>query len=483
MTLVHYRQHGAACVQRWPDIMIETSLATALIVAALMAQAAPVPMVALPLPSGDPMAIDLDNDPLIAIERETAPQAAFEALMTQAIDRHPAISEAKAGVDEADAARDLARAAQLPSGDVTFSSARTLARDFSNDPNNIIERSRRAQRTDALATIQQPLFDFGAGAQRSAAAKARITAAAARVDATVDEIALRAVAVWYDVFALRALFGIARGFADDQAKLAEAVEARIGQGLSPRSDRARVVSFTASAASQRARIRRALDSAEARFAELFGAPPPSDIRRAPYPELPTLSRDAATLRAATNAGVRAAEAEASAGLKEAKAAKADILPTVSAGIDAGRYGVFETDSDYDIRARLTLRYRLFGGGDARAEQFAARARSSNARAERIREEARRDAAIAWADVNALVDQLGALRSSYVASRQSRDTIAERFRVARGSLFDLLAAEQSFFETATGYLQAITDLDTARYILLARTGGLADALGIKPGARR
>ena len=54
-------------------------------------------------------------------------------------------------------------------------------------------------------------------------------------------------------------------------------------------------------------------------------------------------------------------------------------------------------------------------------------------------------------------------------------IAERFRVARGSLFDLLAAEQSYFETAANYLQAITDLDTARYVLLARTGGLADIL--------
>lgn len=197
--------------------------------------------------------------------------------------------------------------------------------------------------------------------------------------------------------------------------------------------------------------------------------------------MPTLSRDAAELRARGAATVRAAEADATAGQREARAARADILPTISAGIDAGRYGLFETDNDYDIRARLTLRYRLFGGGDFRAEQFAARARASQARADRVREEARRDAAIAWADVEALTTQLGALRSSYVAARQSRDAIAERFRVARGSLFDLMAAQQSYFETATSYLQAVTDLDTARYVLLARTGGLRDDLAIE-GAR-
>ena len=451
-------------------------IGTLLISAALLAQTVP-PKASLPRPSGDPMTIDLDTDPIIAVERETAAVETFQSLMSTALERHPAISEAKAGADEADAARDLARAAQLPSGDVSFSSARTLARDFSSDPNNIIERSRRKQRTDAIASIQQPLFDFGASALRTSAAKARINAAAARVDATVDEIGLRAVASWYDVFAFRALAELGASFAADQEQLGQSVEARITQGLSPRSDRARVTSFMASADSQRARIARSLASAEARFAELFGVTPPVDLRRAPYPNLPALSRDAAELRAASAAIVRAADADATAGQREAKAARADILPTVTAGIDAGRYGVFETENDYDIRARLTLRYRLFGGGDARAEQFAARARSGQARADRVREEARRDAAIAWADVNALTDQLGALRSSYVASRQSRDTIAERFRVARGSLFDLLAAEQSYFETAASYLQAITDLDTARYVLLARTGGLADVLAV------
>jgi outer membrane protein, adhesin transport system len=444
--------------------------------AAIMAQAVP-PKAALPRPSGDPMAIDLDTDPIIAVERETAAVETFQTLMNAALTRHPAISEARAGADEAEAARDFARAGQLPSGDVSFNSTRTLARDFSNDPDNIIERSRRRQRTDAIASIQQPLFDFGAGALRTSAAKARINAAAARIDATTDEIALRAVASWYDVFAFRALGELGDSFAADQAKLGEAVEARIAQGVSARSDRARVASFMASAESQRARIRRSLASAEARFIELFGVAPPADLRRAPYPNLPALSRDAVELRAASSAIVRAADADATAGQREAKAAFADILPTVTAGVDAGRYGVFETDNDYDVRARLTLRYRLFGGGDARAEQFAARARSGQARADRVREEARRDAAIAWADVNALTDQLGALRSSYVASRQSRDTIAERFRVARGSLFDLLAAEQSYFETAASYLQAITDLDTARYVLLARTGGLADVVAV------
>jgi outer membrane protein, adhesin transport system len=156
-----------------------------------------------------------------------------------------------------------------------------------------------------------------------------------------------------------------------------------------------------------------------------------------------------------------------------------LLPNVTAGIDAGRYGVFENEGDYDVRARATLRYRFFGGVYQRAEQVGARARAVEARAQRVREEAERDASIAWSDVQALEAQFAALRESYIASRRSRDVLFERFRVARGSLFDVLEANDAYFGTAIAYVQAMSELDAARYVLLSRTGKLLDALDLEP----
>ena len=95
----------------------------------------------------------------------------------------------------------------------------------------------------------------------------------------------------------------------------------------------------------------------------------------------------------------------------------------------------------------------------------------------MREEALREAEIARADIETLERQLGALEEAYIASRRSRDVLAERFRVARGSLFDLIQAEDSLFETATAYLVALAELDTARYTLLSRTGQLAGTLDL------
>ena len=72
-----------------------------------------------------------------------------------------------------------------------------------------------------------------------------------------------------------------------------------------------------------------------------------------------------------------------------------------------------------------------------------------------------------------------IERNYLASRQARDVLSERFRVARGTLYDVLIAEANYFGVAARYIQTVTELDTARYVLLARTGRLLPALGIEP----
>jgi adhesin transport system outer membrane protein len=258
---------------------------------------------------------------------------------------------------------------------------------------------------------------------------------------------------------------------------------RVRDGVSSESDLARVDSYIAQAETRLAQFRRLRANAEARYTELAGSPPPADLRRAPTSGPAMASREAAFAAAGDTAAVRSAQAVADASRQDARAARADRLPRLTAGLDAGRYGVFENDRDYDIRGSVALRYRFFGALDARAEQAGARARAADAHADLVREQASRDAAIAWSDVRALEEQLTALESAYIAARQSRDAIVERFRVARGTLFDVVAAEDAYFGSATAYIQALSELDAARYVLLSRTGRLLDVLEIAPDRLR
>jgi adhesin transport system outer membrane protein len=434
---------------------------------------------ALPSPTNDPLRIDPATDPILSLARSQASPEEFRTIVATAVERHPGTQEARAGSAEAEAVVSEAAERRLPSIDLNVSSYRVIAREFSNDPNNIIERSRPNQRTDAQLSVQQTIFDFGASSSRLLAAGSRLRAAAAEAEASADRIALGTVAAWYDVFAYRALVILTEGFLRSQEELREAVEERIRQGVSAPGDTARVESYLASAQTRLAVFRRQLANAEARFTELIGTPPPANLERAPVAQLPALSRDAAALAAMSTPAARAAQAIADSARQEAKATRADRFPQISAGVDAGRYGVFENDTDYDIRGRVTLRQRLFGGTEARVAQSQARARSADARATRVRDEASRDAAIAWSDVRALEEQLKALEASYIASRRSRDVLIERFVNARGSLFDVVAAEDAYFETATAFIRALSELDAARYVLLSRTGRLLETLGIDP----
>jgi outer membrane protein, adhesin transport system len=436
----------------------------------------------LPEPTLDPLRIDPGADPILGLARSSTSPAEFVGLVQQAVDRNPGVDEAQAGIEEAQAARREARAGLFPSGEFGLNSTRSIARNFDADDNdNIVERSRGRARTDLTMTLNQMLFDWGATSSRIAAAGARLRAAASQAEVSADEVALRAIAAWYDVFAYRALATLGSAFTSGQQDLRAAIQTRISQGVSAPGDLPRVENYIATAEADLARYRRQLANAEARFQEIYGVPPPADLGRAPILRGPSISsRDAAQALARSAPQVESAEALARAARQEARAEYRATLPNFSAGIDAGRYDLLDSE-DYDVRGRVTARYRFLGGVEARVEQFEARAEQAEARAARVRNEAEREASIAWSDVQALQQQLAALESSYVASRQSRDVLAERFRIARGTLFDLLESESGYFNVAALYVRAITELDAARYVLLSRTGQLLPTLSIEPPA--
>lgn len=433
----------------------------------------------LPTPSGDPMHIDPDTDPILRLAREQSSLAVFRQVIGKAIVHNPALDETSAQADEAKSVRDEARARRLPVVDLSLSTFQIVDRAFSNDPNNVLERSRPRHRTDSLLRVQQPLIDFGVSRSRIRSSEARLNATRADVEDVGTQVALRAVSVWYAVYGYRVLVRLGEAFANNQRALRGGIEERIRQGAVAAGDAAQVDSYIASSDTLLSDFQRQLTTAEAQYTAVIGSSPPADLARAPVPSLDDRSFETISVVIDTLPAVRAAKLGVDAAQSDVRASKSDLLPQVFAGIDAGRYGIIETGRDYDIRGSLTLSMRLGGGGAQRVEQAEARARGAEARLRRTRIEAQRDAQIALADVKALQVTQTAIEDNYLASRRSRDVLAERFRVSRGTLFDLLAAESNFFSVATRYVQTVIELDTARYTLLARTGRLLPALGIQP----
>jgi adhesin transport system outer membrane protein len=431
----------------------------------------------LAAPTRDPLALEFTDDPIVQYVRTTIANEEFARLVADAVMAAPAVDEARATLLEAEAARREARSGLFPTIDVSFGTRASFARNFSNDPDNVLERARSTGRTDAIATLSQRVIDFGATSIRIDAAGARLRASSQEINRQADRAALRAIGSWYDVFTQRTLVALAEDFVDRNLELRAAVVQRVGEGLSAEGDLARMDSLVATSQANLARYRRNLATSEAIFVELFNRYPPADLVRAPTPPQTFVSLDSVRNAAINSAAVEIGEAQARAARQDARAARSDTLPTLNAGIEAGRFGVFETDNDYDVRGTLTLQHRFFGGADARADQSEARADAAQARSEGMRNEAIRLASVAWTDVGALEELLLAVEEAYFTSRQSRDVLLERFRVTRGTLFDAIDAERSYFELAVVYIRTVTELDAARYVLLSATGTLLDALQI------
>lgn len=438
---------------------------------------------ALPSPSGDPIGIDPATDPILNLARVATPMPEFRLAIGAAVMRNPGLGEAIAQRDEAQAARNEARARQYPTLDIAVSSFRVVSRRFSDDPQNLLERQRPAFRTDATGRLQQPLMDFGASSSRIRAGNKRLEAAIAGIEDSSTQIALRAIAAWCNIYGYRALVKLGEAFAASQAALRDKIAERIKSGVAAPADAAQVESYIASSNAQLSDFRRPLANAEAQYIELVGRPAPVALGRAPPPDLAILSSASLGDDAGALPAVRAARSIADAAAQELKAAKSEQLPALSFGFDVGRYGFIENNGDYDARASLSLNFRLFGGGAQRVAQYAARAHGADARFRRTRAEAERDANIAWTDVVALEESRAAIEDNYIASRRSRDVLVERFRVARGTLFDVLGAEANYFSVAARYVETVTELDAARYVLLARTGKLLNLLGIESIAMR
>ncbi|MBX7459193.1 TolC family protein [Qipengyuania sp. 1NDH17] len=435
---------------------------------------------ALPQPETKPLAIDFANDPVLTLGDAKADPETFRTIVVSALEQSPTDRESAALENAAEARVGEARAGYLPAIDVGYSAYTTLERNFSNDPFNLIERSRPQSRVDFTFSIAQPLIDFGRTQGRVRSAAARLEAAGFEREARAGNVAGDMVIAWTQVFGFQALERLLEGFVEAQDTLDAGIETRIERGVSAEGDRVRVASLRSQAEVELANVRRQLASAEARFEELSGFAPPDRLLRPPLLGDTRFSRDYAILAAQNAPQVKSAEAIAEARDGEVMAAEAEKLPQITGRIDHGRYGIYEDGrNDYDTRATLNFNWRILGGGVwSRSRAAWAEAEAADAVADRLREEARRDAAIAWSDVQAIEEQVRALEEAYKAARQSRDIVFARFGALRGSLFDVADAQNAYLRAASSYIRALTELDQARYVLLLRTGRLLDVLEIE-----
>ncbi len=434
----------------------------------------------LPAPGGAPQAIDFGADPLLGLLSRDSGTGAFRAAVAEAVARHPALGEAEAATDEARAARREARSALFPALNASIIASRSLARDFEGN-NAVVEGLIPRGRTDAAIGADQVIYDFGATGGRIAGGSARVRAARAEAERAATATTLAAVEAWYQVLGFQTLVDLSEALTERHRRILADPRARGAAGLGTGGDVARAEAGLADAITAAARNARSLAAVRARYRELFGVEAPLRPLRPSRPVSAAVDAEAAMAMSHKAPPVVATLAIAEALQAEARAVRGDTLPRLSAGVVATRYGAFDSGSNYDVRGEVMLRqgFSMGGAEAARVAQAKARARAAGFAGDRVAAEAERDAGAAHADARILDATAAALADAYRANRIARDTMAEQFRLSRGSLIELLRAEEDYFAAARALLQGQVERDLAHYTLMARTGELLGVFAVFP----
>jgi len=399
--------------------------------------------------------------------------ADFNRQIQAAVALHPALAMQSSEAAVARAEAKAARAALYPRISANVDGDYVIARRFNTGTSNVVESLRPQNQVNAGVTASQLLFDGGATFARIKSAKAKRRESDLSIDARINELSLAALSAYHDVAVHQAILALGAQYVVHHEQLVANVKERERAGAGARADVLRAEARLAAARSRVAQIKESARVAEVRYAEYFREPP-ATLSLPNYEALTVATREeAVTLALANNPLIGAAAARTESAEADRKAAKATRLPELRANVTGTSFDVLDGADDYDVRAGVNLSYDIFAGGArsatiSRAKNLADR---QQAEEDRVRLEIEREAAIAYERREAANEQLEALELALIANSEARAMVSERFRVARGSLLDVIQAESDWFEAGVGYLAGLADRDMASYELMEFTGDL------------
>jgi adhesin transport system outer membrane protein len=263
------------------------------------------------------------------------------------------------------------------------------------------------------------------------------------------------------------------------------IKERADLGGSAASDvlRARARQTEAEAALSAASVRE--QAAESAWREVFQSEPPSKVEVWPDFALNVGAlKEQIDVLVALFPTVQEAKQLSLASEKDAAAARANLFPRVALEHSIAQNKQTSSGTEYTDRSTLvTLRYNFLSGGAemARARQAASKAVEYAMQAETEQRNTEKNLRQTLSEV-ALGQEI--LRNRRLAVGVANDTLAavrEQFAFRRGSLLDLLRAQEDVFMAGRDLIDAVTDHALARYRLLYMASMLEEhfSLGTPP----
>lgn len=408
-----------------------------------------------------------------------APAAALALSIQAAVDRHP---EARIAAEQRTGAAygtREARAGWLPQVSAGVEGGRR-----SNDAvfrPGISSVPAYDDNSKAVSlSARQLVWDFGAVNHQIDGRLAAELSVQARAQAKRSELTLRALNAWVEVFRARQALAASEMNVLSREQILRFVQERADLGASSTSDVLRARARLADAQAAGVAARSQLSAAEAVYVEFFDAAPPEGIA---LPEVPVLEVSRlAQLAPIVDASPLVAEArrQAEAAAADARAAEAAVLPAVSFDLSVRRRDLGSPATPgTDWSAGLAVRQNVFNGGadQARAQQAAQRAREARLSETNLRRQLERALSQSAADVQNSNTAVQARKEAAQVAAVALEAVREQFAFRRGSLLDLLRAQEELHQAVRDLVDAVANQTVSRYRFLHLAAELGPTFGV------
>lgn len=408
------------------------------------------------------------NQAVAWIDRPSArvPLANLGPQIRAAVLAHPEVQLASTQQLTAGFASREAYAGYLPQVSANIDAAQRQY-DPVNKPSTVVPAYQDNSQSVAL-TVRQMLYDFGAVGGRVDAQRARETAAEANYEAKRSELLLRAVTAWHEVFRTRQQARLAEVNLLSRQQILNFIEERERLGGSAKSDVLRAQARLSDAQATLVAAQSRLKSTEASYRETFGVAPAPDLA---LPEVVAVdlarfdNPDALILR---NAIYGEALAQSLAAGHDAKAAAAVLLPTLSLEAVATRRDIGSgATPGLDKTIGLVLRQNFYTGGadTARKNQADQRAVEARLALDNLRRQLERAIGQTQADARYADSLITARKEAVLVAAAAFESVREQFAFRRGTLLDLLRAQEDLDLAGRDLIDVVVDHALARYRLL------------------
>jgi outer membrane protein, adhesin transport system len=398
--------------------------------------------------------------------------------ISEALAQHPDVLLIKEQRASAQLSIDEAEGAYFPKISATLETGGKR-----NDPVVAPWASVPAYRDNSRAvnlTGRQLVYDFGATSSQVDSRKAELEGVQERLSSKTSETALRAVSAWIELQRSRLMVSLADMNLAARKQILEFVQEREGLGASSVSDVLRARARVTDAQSIRVVEANRQSTSESVFQEMFNTsplagtnlPPLPVVSRSSYPDLTEVRERNPVLREA-RASTRAAQAAA-------RSVEASLRPGVFFELSLRRRDLGSAATPgTDWSAGLVLNQSLYSGGVDTARLRLAQQKASEALVAEAALVRQLDRALSQTLSNLENAQIAveAKRQSVEVAAVALQAVREQFAYRRGSLLDLLKAQEELFVAGREFVDSYVDQTLIAYRWLHLSSELDSTLGL------